>query len=121
MAKAEANSTPPRVNGATPPVLQFPKPKVRRRRLVSAATRRRIEDAVERMIEVLDTIEAPNEDLEEEEPEEDDPLEDDGTEEPSLGSFDRLMNQEHGWPRSLARVGRRAGSLRLRRRRARRR
>ena len=54
--------------------------------------RRRMELAVEQLIDALNAIDAPNEDLEE--VDEDGPGED---LEPSLGSFDRIMNQADAW------------------------
>ncbi len=56
--------------------------------------RRRMELAVEQLIGALDAIDAPSEDMEDED--EDVTGEDD---EPSLGSFDRFIDQTKSWQR----------------------
>lgn len=48
--------------------------------------KREAELEIDRLLDFLDRLDAPNEDLE--------PV---GDDEPSLGSFDRLLNQEHSW------------------------
>jgi hypothetical protein len=68
--------------------LTLPKPKARRPRKIDAALRQRIEHAVEAMIEALNALDAPTEDLEEgdEGGDQHDDGEPDEDGEPSLGS-----------------------------------
>jgi hypothetical protein len=99
--QADANPTPqvtprhPRAPGGAP-VFALPKPKRRGRTKITAAARRRIEDAVERLIEVLDAVEAPLEDLEDDSEDEDREGPADEDDEPSLGSTE-AVNQARAW------------------------
>jgi hypothetical protein len=86
-------------------VRRRPKTAERRFLKIDAPTRQRIENAIERMIEALDALEAPTEDLEDDGPEaqvDDDPIDDDefegsGTEDDtptSLTAIDALQNEQ---------------------------
>jgi hypothetical protein len=80
---------------ASLPALAIPKPKVRRRlRKLDAAMRRRIETAIDQMIDALDALDAPQEDLEDDDPggtrEKGSGLEED--DEPSLGSTEAFSH-----------------------------
>jgi hypothetical protein len=62
--------------------------------------RARLEQAVDRLLEALDRLDAPAEDLEDVDREEDAgdlPEHDEAELEQSLGAYDRLINQEHSW------------------------
>jgi len=72
--------------------IERPKPG-RKLREITPARRRRIEKAVEKLIDVLDTADAPSEDLED--TADDEPPVD---EEPSLGSVDNATNQDKWAP-----------------------